>query len=41
LGLSVPEVAQALGKPTTAATHMAISWALTRLAKEMSHGPRS
>jgi RNA polymerase sigma-70 factor, ECF subfamily len=41
LGLSVPEVAQALGKPTTAATHMAISRALTRLAKEMSHGPRS
>lgn len=41
LGLPVPEVAQALGKPTTAAAHMAISRALTRLAREMSHGPRS
>jgi RNA polymerase sigma factor (sigma-70 family) len=41
LGLSVPEVAQALCKPSVAAAHMAISRALVRLTKEMSHGPRS
>jgi RNA polymerase sigma-70 factor, ECF subfamily len=38
LGLSVPEVAQALCKPSVAAAHMAISRALVRLTKEMSHG---
>ena len=38
LGLSVPEVAEALGKPSIAAAHMAISRALVRLTKEMSHG---
>ena len=37
LGLSYPEVAAALGKPSVAAAHMAVSRALVRLAKEMSH----
>jgi RNA polymerase sigma-70 factor (ECF subfamily) len=40
LGMSVSEVAQALGKPSQAAAHMAISRALVRLTKEMSYGPR-
>jgi len=40
LGLSVQEVAQALNKPSVSAAHMAISRALVRLTKEMSHGPR-
>ena len=38
LGLSVPEVAEALAKSSTAAAHMAISRALVRLTKEMAHG---
>jgi RNA polymerase sigma-70 factor (ECF subfamily) len=38
LGLSVPEVAEALAKPSISAAHMAISRALVRLAKEMAHG---
>jgi RNA polymerase sigma-70 factor (ECF subfamily) len=40
LGMSVSEVAQALGKPSAAAAHMAISRALVRLSQEMSYGPR-
>jgi RNA polymerase sigma factor (sigma-70 family) len=36
LGLSYPEVAAALGKPSVAAAHMAVSRALVRLAQEMS-----
>ena len=38
LGLSVQEVAKALCKPSVAAAHMAISRAVVRLTKEMSHG---
>jgi RNA polymerase sigma-70 factor (ECF subfamily) len=37
LGLSHAEVAQALGKPSAAAAHMAVSRALMRLAEEMAH----
>lgn len=37
LGLSMTEVAAALGKPTAAAAHMAVSRALKRLAEEMAH----
>ena len=37
LGLSHAEVAQALGKPSAAAAHMAVSRALMRLAAEMAH----
>lgn len=37
MGLSYAEVAEALGKPTAAAAHMAVSRALVRLAEEMSH----
>lgn len=37
LGLSHAEVAQALGKPSAAAAHMAVSRALVRLAEEMAH----
>jgi RNA polymerase sigma-70 factor (ECF subfamily) len=36
LGLSHAEVAEALGKPSAAAAHMAVSRALVRLAKEMA-----
>ena len=36
LGLSYPEVAAALGKPSIPATHMAVSRALVRLAQEMA-----
>ena len=36
LGLSYPELATALGKPSVAAAHMAVSRALVRLAQEMS-----
>src|SRR5262245_7455183 len=36
LRLPYPEIAQALGKPTVAATHVAVSRALVKLAKEMS-----
>lgn len=36
LGLPYTEVAQALGKPTVAAAHVAVSRALLKLAKEMS-----
>jgi RNA polymerase sigma-70 factor (ECF subfamily) len=36
MGLSNAEVAQALGKPTEAAAHMAVSRALVRLAQEMT-----
>jgi RNA polymerase sigma-70 factor (ECF subfamily) len=38
LGLSHAEVARALGKPSHAAAHMAVSRALARLAQEMAHG---
>jgi len=37
LGHSYAEVAEALGKPSVAAAHMAVSRALVRLAREMSH----
>ena len=37
LGLSHAEVAEALGKATAAAAHMAVSRALMRLAEEMAH----
>lgn len=37
LGLSHAEVAEALGKPSEAAAHMAVSRALVRLAEEMAH----
>lgn len=37
LGLSHAEVAKALGKPSAAAAHMAVSRALVRLAEEMAH----
>ena len=36
LGLPYPEVAQALGKPSVAAAHVAVSRALLKLAREMS-----
>jgi RNA polymerase sigma-70 factor, ECF subfamily len=41
LGLPYPEVAQALGKPSVAAAHVAVSRALVKLAKEMSSGRRA
>jgi RNA polymerase sigma-70 factor (ECF subfamily) len=37
LGHAYTEVARALGKPSVAAAHVAVSRALVRLAKEMSH----
>lgn len=37
LGYEYPDVAAALGKPTIAAAHMAVSRALVKLAKEMAH----
>jgi RNA polymerase sigma-70 factor (ECF subfamily) len=37
LGLSHAEVAEALGKPSAAAAHMAVSRALVSLAEEMAH----
>jgi RNA polymerase sigma-70 factor (ECF subfamily) len=37
LGLSHAEVAKALGRPSAAAAHMAVSRALMRLAEEMAH----
>jgi RNA polymerase sigma-70 factor (ECF subfamily) len=39
LGLPYSEVAQALGKPSAAAAHMAVSRALLRLANEMASAP--
>jgi RNA polymerase sigma-70 factor (ECF subfamily) len=36
MGCSLAEVAEALGKPSTAAAHMAVSRALVRLSAEMS-----
>ena len=41
LGLPYEEVARALGKPSIAAAHVAVSRALVKLAKEMSHAKRS
>jgi RNA polymerase sigma factor (sigma-70 family) len=42
LGLSMTEVAAALGRPSAAAAHMAVTRALKRLAEEMAHGrPRT
>jgi RNA polymerase sigma-70 factor (ECF subfamily) len=38
LGYAYADVAEALGKPSVAAAHMAVSRALVRLAKEMSSG---
>ena len=40
LGLEYAEVVEALGKPSIAAAHMAVSRALVKLAKEMARGPR-
>jgi RNA polymerase sigma-70 factor, ECF subfamily len=40
MGLTPAEVAEALGKPSAAAAHMAVSRALVRLAQEMSRGRR-
>jgi RNA polymerase sigma-70 factor (ECF subfamily) len=37
LGLSHAEIMEALGKPSVAAAHMAVSRALVRLAQEMAH----
>lgn len=37
LRLPYPDIAAALGKPSVAAAHMAVSRALVRLAKEMAH----
>jgi RNA polymerase sigma-70 factor, ECF subfamily len=41
LGLSHAEVAKALGRPSVAAAHMAVSRALMRLAEEMAHERKS
>ena len=41
LGLSHAEVAEALGKTSAAAAHMAVSRALMRLAEEMAHDRKS
>jgi len=41
LGLSHAEVAAAIGKPSVAAAHMAVSRALVRLAEEMAHDRKS
>lgn len=38
LGYPYSEIVTALGKPSVAAAHMAVSRALVRLAEEMSHG---
>jgi RNA polymerase sigma factor (sigma-70 family) len=38
MGHAYADVAEALGKPSVAAAHMAVSRALVRLAKEMSRG---
>jgi RNA polymerase sigma-70 factor (ECF subfamily) len=40
MGCSYPEVAEALGKPSIPAAHMAVSRAVARLAKEMAHERR-
>ena len=40
LGLEYSEVAEALGKPSIPAAHMAVSRALVKLAKEMASGNR-
>jgi RNA polymerase sigma-70 factor (ECF subfamily) len=37
LGLTYPEIMEALGKPSIPATHMAVSRALVRLAEGMAH----
>ena len=37
-GCSYPDIVTALGKPSLAAAHMAVSRALVRLAEEMAHG---
>src|SRR5215471_11757420 len=41
MGCAYAEVAELLGKPSIAAAHMAVSRALARLAKEMSHERRA
>jgi RNA polymerase sigma-70 factor (ECF subfamily) len=41
MGLSYSEVAEALGKPSIPAAHMAVSRALVKLAKEMASGTRT
>jgi RNA polymerase sigma factor (sigma-70 family) len=40
MGLPAKEIAAALGKPSAAAAHMAVSRALVRLAREMARGTR-
>jgi RNA polymerase sigma-70 factor (ECF subfamily) len=41
MGLQYSEVVEALGKPSVAAAHMAVSRALVKLAKEMARGARA
>jgi RNA polymerase sigma-70 factor, ECF subfamily len=41
MGYGYAEVAEALGKPSIAAAHMAVSRALVKLAKEMQHERRA
>jgi RNA polymerase sigma-70 factor (ECF subfamily) len=41
IGLPYADVAAALGKPSAAAAHMAVSRALVRLAEEMAHARRT
>jgi len=41
MGLEYSEVAEALGKPSVPAAHMAVSRALVKLAKEMASGNRT
>ena len=41
MGLEYSEVAEALGKPSIPAAHMAVSRALVKLAKEMASGNRT
>jgi DNA-directed RNA polymerase specialized sigma24 family protein len=40
MGCAYSEVAELLGKPSIPAAHIAVSRALARLAKEMSHERR-
>jgi RNA polymerase sigma-70 factor (ECF subfamily) len=41
MGFAYPEVAEALGKPSIAAAQMAVSRALVKLAREMTHARRA
>jgi hypothetical protein len=40
MGMPYTELAEALGKPSVPATHMAVRRALVRLAREMTRGAR-